>query len=108
MTPRTFAEQLDRDAAIFVGGPATGFGEAVKNGTTWTTGVVSDRYVTVEENGFQTQRRVKVLRLAAGAGGTIAIGTDLELGGVTYRVDDIIPVEPDRRHTDYVLAGGAA
>lgn len=106
---RTFAEQLTRDAGlVFMAGPATGFGDVVKNGSTSTTGIVSDRYVTVEENGFQSQRKVKVLRLKTGTGGTIAIDTELEVNGVTYRVDDIVPVEPDRVFTDYVLAGGAA
>jgi hypothetical protein len=104
----TFAELMARDAQVFLGGPATGFGVVVKNGSTQATGLVDDRYVMVDENGFQSQRKVKVLRLKTGEGGTIAIDTELEIGGVTYRVDGIEPVAPDRVFTEYVLAGGTA
>ena len=106
---RTFAEQLTRDAGlVFMAGPATGFGAVVKNGSTTTNGILETRYVTVDEGGFQLQKKRLVLRLQTGEGGTIAIDTDLVIGGVTYRVDAIEPVAPDGAFTDYGLAGGAA
>ena len=106
--PRTFAEQLSRDAGVFLSGPLNGFGTLVKNGTARASGLVEDRYVTGDEGGFQVQRKVTVLRLKTGDGGTIAIATTLVIDGVTYRVDAIEPVAPDQVFTDYGLAGGAA
>lgn len=105
---RTFAEQLSRDAGVFLSGPLNGFSSLVTNGASRAYGLVDDRYVEREENGFTVQRKVKVLRLKTGEGGTIAIGTTLVIGGVSYRVDAIEPVAPDRVFTDYGLAGGAA
>lgn len=106
---RTFAEQMARDAGlVFLAGPVTGWSVKVLNGAVSAFGLVEERYVTANENGYEVQRKVKVLRLAADEGGTIAIGTELVIGGVTYRVDAIEPVLPDRVFTDYGLAGGVA
>ena len=105
----TFAEMVARDAgSVFLAGPATGFGVKVTNGATSCLGIVEDRYVTDELNGFMVQRKVKVLRLKTGAGGTIESGTVLVVDGVRYRVDLPEPVAPDRVFTDYTLAGGVA
>lgn len=105
---RTFAEQLARDAAVFTVGGATGFGTLVINGSARCSGLLDQRTVEQDDGGMLIQRKVTVLRLKTGEGGTIAIGTQLTVGGVVYRVDAIQPVDPDRVFTDYGLAGGAA
>jgi len=106
---RTFAEQMARDAGlVFLAGPVTGPSVKVTNGAVSAFGLVEERYVTAMADGYEVQRKVKVLRLKTGTGGTIAIGTELVIDGVTYRVDAIEPVAPDRVFTDYGLAGGVA
>lgn len=106
---RTFHDLLDRDARlVFIGGPASGFAQRFTNGSVSGVGHLDDRYVTVLDNGFEGQRKVKVLRIVTGEGGTIAVDTILTVEGVPYRVVDIQPVAPDRRFTDYHLSGGVA
>lgn len=105
---RSFAQQLDRDAAVFLAGPTNGFGTKVVNGGAIAYGLVDERYVDVDDGGVLVQRKVKMLRLKTGEGGTIDIGTTLSINGTLHRVDRIIPVTPDRLFTDYVIAGGTA
>lgn len=108
MADTTFHDLLARDAAVFLSGPANGFGVLVTNQGASARGTVDVRYVAVEEGGFQVQRRRRVLRLKTGEGGTIDLGTTLTVDGVPYRVDMYEPVAPDGLFTDYVLAGGSA
>lgn len=84
------------------------FGTTVVNGASTATGLLSSREVVVEEAGFGVPRRQHVLRLKAGDGGTIEVGTVLTIGGADYRVDGIEPVAPDFLFTDYVVVGGAS
>lgn len=105
---RAFAEQLTRDAAVFTAGGARGFGTVVVNGGAQAMGLLDTRYVDDDGGGFTVQKKVQILRLRTGEGGTIAVGTMLTIGGVSYRVDRLAPVPPDGLFTDYVVSGGAA
>lgn len=96
---------LLRDAGTFL----ADFGTTVTNGAHEAPGVLDVRDVPEEgAGGIVVMQRRTILRMTAGTGGTIADGTTLVIGGVTYRVEgDGVPVAPDGVHVEYVLTGAA-
>lgn len=97
-----FLDALAADAAVFM----EDFGTTVTNGSSSATGLLSERDISQVELGVEVQRRGTVLRMKTGDGGTIVVGTVLTINALPYRVDRIIPVEPELTFTDYVLVGG--
>lgn len=83
------------------------FGVPVVFGTASARGIVSTREALEPMDGLSVRRRQRVVRVATGALGTVAVGDTLTVDGTAHRVDDIDPIGPDAVFTEYVLAGGA-